>query len=276
MTYADDAVGGGAPPAPRGLRRRTGRADPTSSCVERARSSPRSPPWIRPRPPSCERRRRSRRRPRARSRAAPRPSVARGDEGSRRRSTIARPTPTPRSVMDWALLELGGLDRGDPSPGRSRSYESIGDLSAAAPCTTGSARSPTSRAAGGGHRARTSASSRRRSAGETRRTQRAGCCNVAEVLSDQGRWEEAEERLRVVLRVARGAKEQTLTAYATAYLGRVASRATTGGTARRCSRRPSSRSWPSMPTARPSRSTRGRRSVPAFDGKWERGVGLGR
>jgi tetratricopeptide (TPR) repeat protein len=52
-----------------------------------------------------------------------------------------------------------------------------------------------------------------------------GDCNVGEVLSDQGRWEEAEQVLREALRIWRGSRYEWGAAFATALLGRTVVRA---------------------------------------------------
>ena len=132
-------------------------------------------------------------------------------------------------VMDWALLDLGRYDEVTRLEGALQYYESIGDFNAAASVHNSMGALAYFQGRWGeavGFYDRFIETKER--LGDPVHAA-SGMLNVAEVLSDQGRWEEAEERLRVVLRVARGAKEENLAAYATAYLGRVLSRAGRGG-----------------------------------------------
>ena len=132
-------------------------------------------------------------------------------------------------VMDWALLDLGRYDEATHLEEALEYYESIGDFNAAASVHNSMGalayfQGRWEEAVGFYDRF---IETKERLGDPVHAA--SGMLNVAEVLSDQGRWDEAEERLRVVLRVARGAKEENLAAYATAYLGRVLSRASQGG-----------------------------------------------
>jgi len=131
-------------------------------------------------------------------------------------------------VMDWALLDLGRYDEATHLEEALEYYESIGDFNAAASVHNSMGalayfQGRWEEAVGFYDRF---IETKERLGDPVHAA--SGMLNVAEVLSDQGRWDEAEERLRVVLRVARGAKEENLAAYATAYLGRVLSRASQG------------------------------------------------
>jgi tetratricopeptide (TPR) repeat protein len=58
-----------------------------------------------------------------------------------------------------------------------------------------------------------------------------GTCNIAEVLTDQGRYEEAEPQLNEALRVCRAADYRSGTAFARSLLGRIASQTGRGAEA---------------------------------------------
>ena len=166
-------------------------------------------------------------------------------------------------VMDWALLDLGRYDEATHLEEALEYYESIGDFNAAASVHNSMGalayfQGRWEEAVGFYDRF---IETKERLGDPVHAA--SGMLNVAEVLSDQGRWDEAEERLRVVLRVARGAKEENLAAYATAYLGRVLSRAGRGGDGALAPLEAGSRarSPRSVPTARWSRCGAGRRST---------------
>ncbi len=129
------------------------------------------------------------------------------------------------NVLDWSLLELGRLDEATHLSDAVKIYEALGDRRSAA--TVFNSMGALAYFRGNWDEAvelyqrMVTIMEELGDPGVAAH----GTLNIAEVLSDQGHLVDAEERLRRVLQIARGAKEESLVAYAAAYLGRVASRA---------------------------------------------------
>ena len=128
-------------------------------------------------------------------------------------------------ILDWALYDAGRPEEATHSGGALAIYERLGDLDRQAAVLNnlgGFAYHD-----GRWHDAvelyqRAAEASER--AGDTANAA-FGACNTGEVLSDQGRLEEARRQLRRALRIWRGSEYDWGTAFATTLLGRAAVRA---------------------------------------------------
>jgi tetratricopeptide (TPR) repeat protein len=128
-------------------------------------------------------------------------------------------------ILDWALYDAGRPEEATHSGGALAIYERLGDLDRQAAVLNNlggfayhdgrwhDAVALYQRAAEASERA-----------GDTANAA-FGACNTGEVLSDQGRLEEARRQLRRALRIWRGSEYDWGTAFATTLLGRAAVRA---------------------------------------------------
>ena len=150
--------------------------------------------------------------------------IADAEEGADADPALAASLAHAWFILDWALYDAGRRDEATHSQGALAVYERLGDLDRQAAVLNnlgGFAYHD-----GRWHDAvalyeRAAAASER--AGDTANAA-FGACNVGEVLSDQGRLEEARRQLRRALRIWRGSEYDWGTAFATTLLGRAAVR----------------------------------------------------